>query len=163
MARGRAGRGATLKAAFRPAPRDAVWAVAALVLFGVAWGTVWFYVVSTWESGEVVQLTLADNHVARVWVLDTEAGPAMYYDAPPRVAELLLASAPVTMTRNDGDVQGCARASRVEALPEARVQQLLGRMQTKYAHRNTATAVYYALLGVRRNRLGLVIEIGPCD
>lgn len=133
-----------------------------LAVWAIAWGATWYYVMATWESGEVVQLELADGHIARVWVFDTTEGPVMYYDAPPEVASRLLAGAPVSMTRNDRVRHECAHASRVDELPEERVADLLGQMEAKYEGRNTATAVFYTVLGGRRDRVGVVIELTPC-
>ena len=77
-----------VKSLQRPASRDALLAAAVLATWVLSWGATGLYVVSTWESGEVVELALADGHVARVWVLDTGDGPVMYYDAPPLRAAL---------------------------------------------------------------------------
>jgi len=152
-----------LKVLLRPSPRDAMWSVAILGIWIASWVIAWSYVRSTWESGEVVQIEIAGGHTARVWVLDTSEGPVMYYDAPPDVADRLLAGTSLSMTR-DGHVRNeCASASRVEELPDARVQDLIERMAEKYEGRNTATEVFYSVLGGKRDRVGLVIELTPCE
>lgn len=152
-----------LKVLLRPSPRDVLLSVATLGVWAVSWGAAWAYVVSTWESGEVVQIEVAGGDIARVWVLDTSDGPLMYYEAPPDVANRLLAGAPLSMTRN-GQVQNeCANASRVEELPEEQVQDLLSQLEEKYEGRNTATAVFYAVLGVQRDRVGMLIRLAPCS
>ena len=151
-----------LKVLRRPSPRDTIFSVVALGIWAVSWGATWGYVMSAWESGEVVQIEVDSAHTARVWVIDTNDGPIMYYDAPPGVAARLLAGAPLSMTRNGHVTHECAAADRSQELPEERVQDLLHRMEEKYEGRNTATDVFYAVLGVRRDRVGLVIEMNPC-
>ncbi len=146
----------------RPSPRDAALAVAVLAVWVVSWGATWAWVMSTWESGEVVEIEVDGAHTARVWVLDIGDEPFMYYDAPPDVARRLLAGAPLTMTRDGHVTRACARAARVRDLPEEQVQDLLGRMEQKYEGRNTATTVFYAVLGVERDRVGLLIGLAPC-
>ncbi|NNL85150.1 MAG: hypothetical protein HKP27_05830 [Myxococcales bacterium] len=151
-----------LKILRRPSPRDTMLSVAILGTWTIAWGATWNYVVSTWESGEVVQLEVAGEHTARVWVLDMSDGPNMYYDAPPDVANRLLAGAPLSITRNGQVRHGCATTSRVQELPEEQIQDLIDRMEEKYKGRNRATDVFYSVLGVRRDRVGLLIKLTPC-
>ncbi len=152
-----------LKILLWPSRRDAILSIAIPAVWAVSWVGTWAYVVSTWESGEVVQLEVADDHTARVWVLDASDGPTMYYDAPPDVADSLLAGAPVSMTRNGRVSQGCAAVSRVEEVPEERLQNLIDQMERKYENRTTATDVFYLMLGVKRDRVGLIITPGPCE
>ncbi|MDJ0788424.1 MAG: hypothetical protein QNK05_16580 [Myxococcota bacterium] len=154
--------GLLLKILRRPSARDALLSAGALGVWAISWGATWGYVVSTWESGEVVQLDVAGEHTARVWVLDLSGGPIMYYDAPPEVASPLLAGEAVSMTRDGRVRDACAVAARAEDLPEDRLQDLIGRMEEKYGSRNLATTVYYSVLGVKRDRVGLVIELAPC-
>lgn len=152
----------TAKAFLRPEHRDALVFVGVVVVWVVAWAATWAWVRSTWESGEVVELEVAGRHTARVWVIDTDAGPVMYYDAPPDAVADLLEGAPLVMTRDGQMEEGCADASRVEDLPAERVDALLGQMEEKYADRNAATDVFYVVLGVERDRVGLVVEMAPC-
>jgi len=147
----------------RPSPRDTTLALAILGIWALSWAATWNYVVSAWESGEVVQIEVAGGHTARVWVLDTSDGPAMYYDAPPDVADRLLAGAPLSITRNGHVRHECAAASRVDELPEERVQDVYEQMLEKYEDLNTATDVFYVVLGGRRGRVGLLIELTPCE
>ena len=109
-----------------------------------------------------MQVEIADGDSIRVWVIDTSDGPAMYHDAPPEVAERLLAGVPVSMTRNGRVTRACAAAAPIDALPEEQVAGLLRVMEEKYAGRNTATAVFYAVLGVRRDSVGLLLRLEPC-
>lgn len=151
-----------LKFLRRPSPRDAALSVAILGIWTISWGATWNYVKSTWESGEVVQLVIDGGHTARVWVLDLNNGPIMYYDAPPDVASRLLAGAPISMTRNGHVGHECAAASRVQDLPEERMQDVINEMERKYEGESTATKVFYSVLGGKRDRVGLVIGLTPC-
>ena len=149
----------------RPAGSDLAIAALCVVVWSAAWGATWAYVRSTWESGEVVELgvTVGDAvRVARVWILDVEGAPVMYYDAPPEVAEALLATAPITIQRGPQRIEGCANAAAVDTLPEDELASLLGEMQEKYRERNRATDVFYVVLGVERDRTGLVLRVQPC-
>ncbi len=151
-----------LKAALRPAPRDVILSIVLLGIWAASWGIAWSYVRSTWESGEVVQLEIAGEHVARVWVIDTSDGAVMYYDAPPDVATSLLGGARLSVTRDGQVTHACAAAKPVDRMREDELQALFDRMLEKYEGRNTATDVYYVVLGVERDRVGLVIRPTPC-
>ena len=151
-----------IKCLRRPSPRDAMLAVTVIGVWAACWGAAWKYVESTWESGEVVQLEIEGAHTARVWVLDGSDGPLMYYDAPPEAASRLLAGAPISMTRNGQLRQACAAATRVDALPKERYDALLDQMLEKYEGLNTATNVFYVVLGGKRDRVGVLVGLGPC-
>ncbi len=151
-----------LKILLRPSPRDAALSVAILGIWALSWGATWNYVKSTWESGEVVQLVIDGEYAARVWVLDMSDGPIMYYDAPPDVASRLLAGVPLSMTRNGHVRHACASASRVQDLPEERMQDLLDEMEKKYDGGSTATQVFYSVLGGKRDRVGVLVRLIPC-
>lgn len=151
-----------LKVLRRPSSRDVVLTVAVLGLWTLSWVATWSYVKATWESGEVVQLVIDDRHTARVWVLDMSDGPTMYYDAPPDIASRLLAGASVSMTRNGRVRHECASASLVRDLPDERVQDVIHEMEEKYSGGNTATAVFYSVLGGKRDRVPLLIHLTPC-
>lgn len=149
----------------RPSSRDSTLALAFTVLWAASWAAAWGYVRSTWESGEVVEIGVrldGEIHEARVWILDVDGKPTMYYDAPPAVGRALLANAPLTIDRGTTRLSGCARATPVERLPEDEVAALFALMQAKYQERNRATDVFYVLLGVERERMGLVLGLGEC-
>lgn len=145
-----------------PSPADALTALAIASLWAGAWAATWYYVVTTWESGEVVEIEVDGGHRARVWVLDLNDGPVMYYDAPPAIAQRLLDGAPMTVTRGQRTQSGCARAARVEDLPEARLQDALDAMSRKYRDSNRATGIFYAVLGGKRDRVDVLMSLGPC-
>lgn len=151
-----------IKMLSRPARRDMVLAVSTLTVWILAWPVTWYYVMSTWESGEVVDVETAGGHTARVWVLDMSDGPTMYYDAPPDIARNLLAGTPVSVTRAGRVQQGCVAASRVEDISNERLQDLYSEMEQKYQGLNQATEVFYTVLGGERDRIGVLMKLGPC-
>jgi len=154
-----------VKAWLWPSSRDAQLTVAVLAVWGLAWVAIWQYVKSVWESGEVVEIRVdspSGSHVARVWVLDLDGEPAMYYDAPPNIAQQLLEGAAVTMTRNGTEVDGCANTSRVSDLSQDVVAAFSVRMEEKYQARNNATGIFYTFLGGRRDRIPILLRLTEC-
>lgn len=150
----------------RPARTDVFVALGFTVLWAASWAAAWGYVRSTWESGEVVEIGVrvsAEIHTARVWILDVDGEPLMYYDAPPQVAHALLASAPMTIERGDENMAGCADATAVGDLSGEELAGVLGVMEAKYQERNRATDVFYSVIGVERDRIGLVLRIKECS
>lgn len=132
------------------------------LILGVAWFGTLNYVISTWESGEVVELTIDTSEgpqVARLWVLDIDEHPTLYYDAPPLAAQSLLAQTPVQFSRAGEVSTRVPQATEVDALPEAQANRMLEGMQSKYGERNSAAMVYYGLLGRARDRVPLVVKL----
>lgn len=146
----------------RPSRIDLALAVGLAAVPVLAWfGTVQ-YVISTWESGEVVELTIETaegTHNARLWVMDIDAQPVVYYDAEPHVAASLLAGTPLQFTRGGETRTRIPHATRVEALPEVRANKVLDAMQTKYGDRNHAADIWYVMLGRPSDRVAVVVEL----
>lgn len=150
----------------RPSRTDVLIALGFTVLWAASWVAAWGYVRSTWESGEVVEIgvQVSDKiHTARVWILDVDGEPLMYYDAPPEVGHALLANAPMTIERGDQLVTGCADATSVADLPGEELASVLGVMEEKYQERTRATDIFYSVIGVERDRIGLVLRIQECS
>ncbi len=147
---------------FKPTNNDLVVSLGLALLLGLAWFGTWRYVISTWESGEVVELVIATDageHTARLWILDIGAEPLVYYDAPPLAANSLLAGTPVQFTRG-GEVSTRTPVARlVDGLAEAEANQVLEAMGTTYGDRNNAATWYYLMLGRSRDRVALVITL----
>jgi len=128
----------------------------------LAWAGTWFYVMSVWESGEVVELAIDTPdgvHTARVWVMDMGSNPVVFYDAEPPIAKALLSGQPLGFTRAGKQSSRIPRAAKAETLPEARQQEVLDAMAEQYGERNSAATVYYLMLGRLRHRVPLVIEL----
>ncbi len=150
------------KAWLKPGRRDLAISIALALLLVVAWFGSRYYVISTWESGEVVELVIPTNagpHTARLWVLDIGEYPVVYYDAEPEVAAALLAGTPIQLTRK-GEVSTRIPQTRlVDTLPEAEANEVLAGMETKYGERNNAAVVYYLMLGRSRDRIAVVASL----
>ena len=150
----------------RPSHTDVFIALGFTVLWAASWAAAWGFVLSTWESGEVVDIGVQvsdEIHTARVWILDVDGEPIMYYDAPPKVGHALLADAPMTIKRGDVMLTGCADSISVADLSGEELAAVLGVMEEKYQERTRATDVFYSVIGVERDRIGLVLRIEECS
>ncbi|MGI9327039.1 MAG: hypothetical protein ACR2PZ_17610 [Pseudomonadales bacterium] len=146
----------------KPARLDLGFSVGLAVVPVLAWFGTLYYVISTWESGEVVELainTSSGPHTARLWVLDIEETPLVYYDAEPEAAKSLLAARPLQFTRAGEVSTRIPKARKIDALPEDEANQILEAMATKYGNRNAAADYYYGLLGRSRDRVALVAHL----
>lgn len=145
-----------------PSKWDSRLSITTMLLWGVAWAGTLYYVVSTWESGEVVELAIdlpTGTHAARLWVLDPGDSPLIYYDAPRAVAEALLSGTPVAFTRGGTTSVKQPEARLVEQVSEEEASAIFALMSEKYGDRNAATDVYYALLGRSRSRVPIVVRL----
>ncbi len=157
-----AGAGMLAKIGLKPSRFDVGLSVGLAVLLILTWLGSRHYVISTWESGEVVELamdTSSGPHTARVWVLDIGDQPHVYYDAEPEVAASLLAGKPLRFTRSGEVSTRIPQATRADALPQADAQRVLEAMQTKYGDRVAAADVYYLMLGRSRDRVAVVARL----
>lgn len=146
----------------RPSRLDLGLSCALVTISVLAWFGTHYYVISTWESGEVVELSIDTSngpHTVRLWVLDIGAAPLVYYDAEPEVAKSLLAGKPLRFMRAGEVSTRIPKASQVDALPEDRANLVLEAMETKYGDRNNAAIVYYVMLGRSRDRVALVANL----
>lgn len=151
-----------IKIGFYSSHRNLLWSIGLAGIFVLAWFGTFTYVIATYESGEVVELEIATDagsQLVRTWVMDVDAENVVYYDAPPELAESLLAGHPVQFTRRGVVSTRTPIAVPVEDLPGVEVDRLLGAMAKKYPHQMIAADVYYVLLGKPRDRIGLVIRL----
>ena len=95
----------------------------------------------------------------RVWVLDTDSAPLIYYDAEPDAAKSLLAGKPLRLTRAGTAGTRIPVATRVDELLEDEANQILLTMQAKYGDRMGAATIYYLMLGRARDRVALVARL----
>lgn len=157
------GAGAMLaKLWFKPSANDLWFGAALATILVAAWAGTHYYVISKWESGEVVELTIDTStgaHTARLWVMDVGRDPVVYYDAEPEVANSLLAGRPVRFTRAGEASIRIPKAKRVDALPADEANLILEAMTSKYAKLNSAAVIYYAVLGRSRGRVALVARL----
>ncbi len=146
----------------KPARLDLALSIGLVAVMVVAWVGTRTYVIATWESGEVVTLTIETRtgpREVRLWVLDTGPHPMVYYDAPPAMAEALLAGTPVQFSRNGEASTRIPEATRVDALDEAEAARVLDAMNAKYGDRNDAAVLFYAMLGSPYDRVPLVARL----
>lgn len=151
-----------LKFWLKPASTDAVSGAATASIGALLWAGTFYYVIATWESGEVVELTINTangTHTARVWALEIDGSVVIYYDAPPNAAEALLSGNPLQL-RSGSDVSTrIPLAEKIDALPEHRAERVLDAMVSKYGDRVGAADVFYLLLGRPKDRVGVVAEL----
>ncbi|MGE0624193.1 MAG: hypothetical protein AB7I04_05570 [Pseudomonadales bacterium] len=150
------------KIGWKPAKTDLGLAIGLASVSVLSWIGTFYYVISTWESGEVVELAIdtdAGAHTARVWVLDVGDEPLIYYDAEPEVAQALLAGKPLKLTRNDQMTTRIPKATEVDALPEADANKVFEAMITKYGDRVGVADIYYAMLGRSSDRIAVVASL----
>lgn len=146
----------------RPGTRDLVFALSLIVLTAAGWFGTFYYVIATWESGEVIELAMDTNegsHTARLWVMDIEGVPTVYYDAPPAAAAALLEGKPVQFTRAGVTTTLRPQATAIEALSEKDGQKVLQAMATKYPDQSHAADLYYVLIGSPWDRVSLVARL----
>lgn len=151
-----------VKSRVRPARLDPAFGVAIAAVMALAWAGTFYYVITTWETGEVVELAIDTDdgiHKARVWVLDAQADPVVYYDAPPEAAEALLAGRPLQFTRAGQVSTRIPDATDVEALPESEANRIFDAMISKYGDRVGAADIYYLMLGRSRDRIAVVARL----
>lgn len=157
-----AGVGLLVKIWRRPAARDWALGLGLATVPVLVWVVTLNYVIATYESGEVIELVIptdAGLHTARLWVMDIDAKPTVYYDAPPQVAAALLAGKSVQLIRSQASSRRIPVAHRLGALPQAQADQTLTAMQNKYGDRNDAAILFYALLGSPRDRVPMVVTL----
>jgi hypothetical protein len=154
------------KHSLRPSRTDSLLSLGFTLLWVVAWVVTWDYVRSAWESGEVVEIGVqvpGGIHNARLWVFDLDGEPVVYYDAPPRVGDELLAGAPMTINRGDRRIAGCSAATRVDELSDEEIAAVFSLIEKKYHEHNRATEVFYSVLGGERDRIALLLRIKECS
>ena len=146
----------------KPSKSDTGWSVGMAIIPALAWVGTLYYVITTYESGEVVELAIdigSDTHTARVWVLEIGADPVVYYEADPEVADSLLAGKPLQFTRAGEISTRIPNAELVDSLPEDEANRVLEVMGAKYGDRMTAADVYYVMLGSPRDRVAVVVTL----
>ena len=154
--------GLLVKAWRRPSARGWLTGLNLVAVWALAWPAVFYYVISTWETGEVVELsinTTNGNHTVRTWIMESPDSLIVYYDAPIDAATALLANAPLSLARDGASVDVREySATLADDLSRQRGEQVIELMSKKYGDRNTATDVYYGLLGQPKDKTGVVIE-----
>jgi hypothetical protein len=146
----------------KPSDHDLALSIGMVTIPVLAWVGTFYYVISTWETGEVVELyidTDSGDHTARVWVLDIGTYPLVYYDAESEVAKSLLAGKPLQLTRAGEVSTRIPKATRIDVLPEAESNLIFEAMENKYGDRVGAADIYYLMLGRSRDRVAVVAKL----
>jgi hypothetical protein len=151
-----------VKVWLKPSRSDTALCVAMAIVPALAWAGTFYYVITTYESGEVVELAIdvgSDTHTARVWLLEMGADAVIYYETDPAVADSLLSGKPLQFTRAGETSTRIPHAEPVHAIPEDEANRVLEVMSAKYGDRMTAVSVYYAILGSPRDRVAVVVTL----
>ena len=157
------GAGLLLKTWLRPSPMDLPVSLSISSLWLLAWVGIFYYVISTWETGEVVELTVATStgaHTARVWILEDPDSLMLYYDAPAHAAQALMQGAPLTVIRGGQPLSFKGyEVKQSDEMPEEEITQVLTLMSEKYGDKVDAADIFYGFLGRARDRIAVVIEL----
>lgn len=141
---------------------DLVVSIGLAIIPSILWYLVLFYVISSYESGEVVELGIETENgtrIARLWVLEIDRELLVYYDAEPDVANALLAGRPIRFTRDGKESTRIPEATRADSLADDDAESIASAMNTKYRSRVFASSVYYLILGRPRDRIALVVRL----
>lgn len=152
-----------LKISLRPSRIDLLASIGAAAIWALAWVGTIYYVVSVWESGEVVVLAVEmpnETHTVRVWVVDIDESLVLYYDAEPEIAEAMISDQQVSVTRADQLLEFTRVDVRTaDDVPEAELNQIFQLLEDKYGSRNEASALYAMMVGRSRDRVGVVLTL----
>ena len=118
-------------------------------LVGISWASSTYYVFSTWESGEVVEIQLQEDVIIRTWVVESGGKEIVIYDCPPEYQALVEASNLASLTRGNERYRADLRAVPAEFGSEE-LDNVYALYLEKYADQSRATDVYYLLIGARR-------------
>ncbi len=150
------------KQRWRPTPRDVRQALMLTILAPMAWLGTFFYVISTYESGEVVELAIDTQdgpRNVRLWVMEVAGEAGVYIDAEPQIAASLLAGKSVQVSRAGVSTTRIPRARMVDDMSTDEADAVLAAMGQKYGSRMTAADLYYVLLGRPRDRVALFVSL----
>jgi hypothetical protein len=119
-------------------------------LVGFSWAGSTYYVFSTWESGEVVEIQLEDGVIIRTWVVESDGKEIVIYDCPPEYQTLVEASNLVSFNRGNKRYNADLLAVPAEELSSDEADNIYAMYLEKYPDQSSATDVYYLLIGPRR-------------
>ena len=125
------------------------YALSTSFVVALSWGASFYYVFSTWESGDVVQISLDDRTSFRTWVVEHEGQEVVIYDCPPQHLSAVQKSRRVTLKRHDQEYS--AEFSAVPVTQDSKqLIDVYALYEAKYAAQSRATEAYYLLIGPRR-------------
>jgi hypothetical protein len=135
--------------------------IAILLSLGFSWLVTTYYVYSTWESGEVIEIEIAAEDyrkTVRTWVVDHDGTPFVAYDADPTAARVLKSVQVLNVTRSGKSYVSSPEVFLTDEA-EADVIAVFGQFSEKYGELTEATAIYYSLLGRNRDQVSLIIKL----
>ncbi len=156
------GFGILLKLALKPSGNELFMATVLGAAGLLLWVASFALVISLWESGEVVELSVDTRdgvRELRLWVLEIEGELVIYHDAEAVVAESLLSAVPVRLVHGARESIRTPVAQRADQLGSAQAGRILAAMSEKYGYRTLAASVYYGLLGLPRDRIAVVAKL----
>ncbi|MFP6806826.1 MAG: hypothetical protein VB957_06550 [Pseudomonadales bacterium] len=128
-----------------------------------AWCGVAYYVYSSWELGEVIDISITRGNSEksfRTWIVDHAGIAAVVYDADPETAEVLASIETVTVVR-----QGSKHLLSLRVIPEHRMaaeelNEIYRLFEEKYHELNPATDIYYLMMGRPKDNQLLILYLG---
>ncbi len=151
-----------VKICFKPSEKDLRLSLSVAIVPVVVWAATYYYVILSWETAEVVELVIPTQdgpHTARVWVMDIEGEPHVYYDAPAGAAQALLAGSPVQFVRGDATSTRVPEARDADTLSEAEANTVFAAMTDKYGDLVSVADVFYVMLGRSSDRIAVVAKL----
>lgn len=145
----------------RSSRHDPVLSIGLALAATMLWVGVFYVVIATYESGEVVELTIETDTGSRsvsLWVMEQGTTELAYYDADPAAAASLLAGKPLQFTRGGETSLRVPSTRLAESLTDVEASEVFELMRTKYGDRMRAADLYYLLLGVPRDRQALIVR-----
>lgn len=119
------------------------------IVIGTSWTASVYYVYSSWESGEVIDITVNEDVTFRTLVVEKAGDEVVIYDCPPEQRAIVESSKVASIRRGAERYQAEMRAVPVDFSSDELVE-VYGLYQQKYANQGDATDAYYLLIGPRR-------------
>jgi hypothetical protein len=132
----------------------------------IAWAGVASYVFSTWESGEVVEILIAepDSKMSfRTWVVDRDGTEIAIYECPPEARSTLESNEVVLVDRQTARYTAELDAVPAERLNANDLNEIYALFREKYGDKSRATKLYYLLMGARRDSQVMVLFLNRKD
>ncbi len=148
--------------------RPGGWDLAVIIGIGtltaMSWGGISAWVFSTWESVEVVTVDVPMEgrvQTVRTWIMDERDPPWIIYDADANVADALLAGTNISVTRNGITTPYAVDVSLYDEMTPEESAPLFDEYMSKYGEVDFINNVFYGLLGRKRGRVVLILELQP--
>ncbi len=148
----------------RPGGRDLAVIIGIGALTAMSWGGISAWVFSTWESVEVVTVEVPMEgrvQTVRTWIMDERDPPWIIYDADANVADALLAGTNISVIRNGITTPYAVDVSLYDEMTPEESAPLFDEYMSKYGEVDFINNVFYGLLGRKRGRVVLILELQP--